>query len=184
VSKGYEKVIHAFEGKEPKTEAAAFVAWNAEIVGAVTLAEETSVWYSATIRGDIDSITIGWGSNVQDNAALHVDEGAPLAIGKNVTIGHGAIVHGCTLGDDTLIGMGAIILNRARIGNQCIVGAGALVTEGKEFPNRSLIVGSPARVVREVTEEEVNRILENARHYRERGKLHRAATSPDRSPTD
>lgn len=172
-------MIHSFEGKHPQTEAAAFVAWNAEVVGAVTLAEETSVWYSATLRGDIDSISIGRGSNVQDNAALHVDEGVPLVVGSNVTIGHGAIVHGCTVGDDTLIGMGAIVLNRARIGRQCIVGAGALVTEGKEFPDRSLIVGSPARAVREVTEDEVRKILENARHYRERGRLHRAMSSQE-----
>ena len=152
------------------------MAWNAEVIGSVNLDEETTVWYSATIRGDIDSITIGWGSNVQDNAALHVDEGVPLVIGKNVTIGHGAIVHGCTVGDDTLIGMGAIILNRARIGKESIVGAGALVTEGKEFPPRSLILGAPARALREITEDEVVKIRENARHYRERGNLHREAT--------
>lgn len=170
-------MIHPFQDKVPETERAAFIAWNAEVIGAVELAEETSVWYSATIRGDVDSINIGWGTNVQDNAALHVDEGVPLLIGKNVTIGHGAIVHGCTIGDGTLVGMGAVILNRARVGNECIVGAGALVTEGKEFPDRSLIVGAPAKVIRQVTEEEVRQIRENASHYRERGRLHRESTS-------
>lgn len=169
-------MIHAFQGQIPQTESASFVAWNAEVIGSVFLDEETTIWYSATIRGDIDSISIGWGSNVQDNAALHVDEGIPLTIGKNVTVGHGAIVHGCTIGDDTLIGMGAIVLNRARIGRESIVGAGALVTEGKEFPPRSLIVGSPARVMREITDDELAKIRANAHHYRERGKLHRRAT--------
>jgi carbonic anhydrase/acetyltransferase-like protein (isoleucine patch superfamily) len=132
-----------------------------------------------TIRGDIDAIRIGRGSNVQDNAALHVDEGIPLVVGRNVTIGHGAIVHGCTIGDTTLVGMGAIILNRSRIGRECIVGAGALVTENKVFPDRSLIVGSPAKVIRSVTEDEVSKILENAAHYRERGKLHARAQEND-----
>lgn len=169
-------MIHSFEGKSPRTGQASFIAWNAEVIGDVELAEQSSVWYSASIRGDIDSITIGWGSNVQDNAALHVDEGVPLRVGRNVTIGHGAVVHGCTVGDDTLIGMGAIILNHARIGKGCVVGAGALVTEGKEFPDRSLIVGSPARAVRTIRDEEAEKVLENARHYRERARLHHRAT--------
>jgi carbonic anhydrase/acetyltransferase-like protein (isoleucine patch superfamily) len=147
------------------------------VIGSVHLEEETSVWYSASIRGDIDTITIGWGSNVQDNAALHVDEGVPLVVGRDVTIGHGAIVHGCTVGDRCLIGMGAIILNGARIGRECIVGAGALITEGKEFPERSLIVGSPAKAVRSVTDDEVSKILKNAANYRERGRLHAKATA-------
>lgn len=168
-------MIHSYEDKRPQIDPSAFLAWNAEVVGDVELAAESSVWYSATIRGDIDGVKVGWGTNVQDNAALHVDEGVPLTIGRNVTIGHGAVVHGCTVGDDCLIGMGAIILNRARIGKGCIVGAGALVTEGKEFPDRSLIIGSPAKAVRSVSDEEAAKVLENARAYRERAKLHRKA---------
>jgi carbonic anhydrase/acetyltransferase-like protein (isoleucine patch superfamily) len=165
-------MIHSFEGMEPKVEGCAFIAWNAEVVGSVELDGETSVWYSASIRGDIDTIRIGWGSNIQDNAALHVDEGIPLTVGRDVTIGHGAVVHGCTIGDGTLIGMGAIVLNGARIGRESIVGAGALVTEGKEFPDRSLIVGSPAKAVRSVTEDEVSKIRRNAASYRDRARLH------------
>jgi carbonic anhydrase/acetyltransferase-like protein (isoleucine patch superfamily) len=168
-------MIHSFEGQVPQVKESTFIAWNAEVVGSVELAEETTVWYSASIRGDIDTITIGWGSNVQDNAALHVEEGVPLVVGRNVTIGHGAIVHGCTVGDSTLIGMGAIILNGARIGNESIVGAGALVTEGKVFPDRALIVGSPAKAIRSVTDDEVAKILQNAANYRERGRLHARA---------
>jgi len=168
-------MIHSFDGKSPSVSGATFIAWNAEVIGDVELADETTVWYSATIRGDIDSIRIGRGTNIQDNAALHVDRGVPLSIGSGVTVGHGAIVHGCTVGDNTLIGMGAIILNRARIGAWSIVGAGALVTEGKEFPERSLIVGAPAKAVRQVTDEEIAKIEANARDYRERGRLHREA---------
>lgn len=169
-------MIHKFQGKTPDVGGASYIAWNAEVIGDVVLEEETSVWYSATIRGDIDSIRIGWGTNVQDNAALHVDEGVPLQVGRSVTIGHGAVVHGCTVGDGVLIGMGAILLNRSQIGDHSIVGAGALVTEGKQFPARSLIVGAPAKAVRQVTDEEIQRIEENARNYRERAKLHREAT--------
>ncbi len=169
-------MIHKFQEKTPVVDGASYIAWNAEVIGDVVLEEETSIWYSATIRGDIDSIRIGWGTNVQDNAALHVDEGVPLRIGRSVTIGHGAIVHGCIVGDGVLIGMGAILLNRSQVGDHSIVGAGALVTEGKKFPARSLIVGAPARAVRQVTEEEIERIEENARNYRERAKLHREAT--------
>lgn len=172
-------MVHSFEGRIPRTGGCAFIAWNAEVIGSVHLEEETSIWYSASIRGDIDTITIGWGSNVQDNAALHVDAGMPLVVGHDVTIGHGAIVHGCTVGDRCLIGMGAIILNGARIGRECIVGAGALITEGKEFPERSLIVGSPAKAVRSVTDDEVSKILKNAANYRERGHLHAMAAVID-----
>ena len=172
-------MVHSFEGRTPHVKDSAFIAWNAEVIGSVDLAAETSVWYSASIRGDIDTISIGWGSNVQDNAALHVDEGVPLAVGSDVTIGHGAIVHGCTIGDTTLIGMGAIILNGAIIGKECIVGAGALVTEGKQFPDRSLIVGAPAKVVRNITNDEIEKIRLNAEHYRTRGRLHARATEQD-----
>lgn len=163
-------MVHSYNGKHPDTGRATFIAWNAEVIGDVVLAEEATVWFSATVRGDIEPIRIGRGSNVQDSASLHTDTGAPLTIGDNVTIGHNAVVHGCSVGDDSLIGMGAILLNRSVIGRKCIVGAGALVTEGKVFPDRSLILGAPAKAVRELTDEEVERSRANARAYRERGK--------------
>jgi len=168
-------MIHAFRGKSPEVSAALFIAWNAEVIGDVLLEEETSVWFSATVRGDIERIRIGRGSNVQDSASLHTDAGSPLSIGSDVTIGHNAVVHGCTVGDGSLVGMGAVILTGAVVGKRCIVGAGSLITEGKEYPDGSLIVGSPARAVREVTETEVQRILANARNYRTRAALMREA---------
>ncbi len=168
-------MVHAYGGRSPDAARASFIAWNAEVIGDVVLAEEATVWFNATLRGDIEPIRIGRGSNVQDSASLHTDAGAPLTIGENVTIGHNAVVHGCTVGDESLIGMGAIVLNKAVIGRQCIVGAGALVTEGKVFPDRSLIIGSPARAARQVTDEEIERVRENARNYRERGLRARAA---------
>lgn len=151
---------------------ALFIAPNAVVVGQVSLGRDTSVWYGTVIRGDMESISIGDGSNVQDNAVLHVDSGFPLSVGRLVTIGHGAIVHGCTVGDEVLVGMGSIILNGAEIGDRCIVGAGALVPPGKKYPERSLLVGNPARVVRTVTDEEIERIVENARHYQENARRH------------
>lgn len=168
-------MVHSFEGKSPDAARASFIAWNAEVIGDVVLEEETTVWFGATIRGDIEQIRIGRGSNVQDSASLHTDAGAPLSVGENVTIGHNAVVHGCTVGDESLIGMGAIVLNKAVIGRQCIVGAGALVTEGKVFPDRSLIIGSPAKAARQVSDEEITRVRENARNYRARGLRARAA---------
>ena len=127
-------MVHRIGDKVPKVDKALFVAWNAEVAGSVTLAADTSVWFSATLRGDIEPITVGRGSNVQDGATLHTDFGLPCVVGEGVTIGHRAILHGCTVGDDCLIGMGAVVLSGAVIGKESIVGAGALVTEGKSFP--------------------------------------------------
>ena len=158
-------MVHAIGEKVPAVKGAAFLAWNAEVAGDVTLGEETSVWFSATLRGDMAAITVGRGTNVQDNATLHVDTDLPLTVGSGVTIGHNAILHGCTVGNDCLIGMAAVILNGAVIGEQSVVGAGALVTEGKQFPPRSLIVGSPAKVVRQVDDALLEKIRANARTY-------------------
>jgi carbonic anhydrase/acetyltransferase-like protein (isoleucine patch superfamily) len=158
-------MVHAIGEKRPAVEGATFLAWNAEVAGDVTLGEETSVWFSATVRGDMAAITVGRGTNVQDNATLHVDTGQPLSIGSGVTIGHNAILHGCTVGNDCLIGMAAVILNGAVIGEQSVVGAGALVTEGKQFPPRSLIVGSPAKVMRQVDDALLEKIRSNSRTY-------------------
>jgi len=158
-------MVHRIGDKVPVIDASSFVAWNAEVAGDVRLAAASSVWFSATLRGDLAGITVGAGSNVQDGATLHVDTGLPLVIGDRVTIGHNAVLHGCTIGDDCLIGMGAVVLSGASIGNESIVGAGALVTEGKAFPPRSVILGSPARAMRTVDDEMLKKIRENGRAY-------------------
>lgn len=142
-----------------------WIAPNATVIGDVRLARDVSVWFGAVVRGDNDPISIGERSNIQDGAVLHSDPGVPLDIGADVTVGHLAMVHSCTVGDGCLIGIGAVILSRAVLGRHCLVGAGALVTEGKVFPDRSLIVGSPARVVRELTEEQCAYLDVSAAHY-------------------
>ena len=143
----------------------AFVAKNATVLGDVTLCRDVNVWFGAVIRGDMDSVCIGKGSNVQDNAVVHVDAGFPVKIGENVTVGHGAIIHGCTIGNNVLVGMGAVVLNGAVIGDNCIIGAGATVTQNKVIPEGSLLVGCPAKVVRNVTDEDIKSTLENAERY-------------------
>jgi carbonic anhydrase/acetyltransferase-like protein (isoleucine patch superfamily) len=165
--------IFEFEGVRPRIDPTAWVADTARVVGDVTLGPRASVWFGGALRGDIETITVGADSNVQDNAVLHTDDGCPLVIGSLVTVGHGAILHGCTIGDESLVGMGAIVLNGARIGRHCLVGAGTLVTEGKEFPDGSLIVGSPAKVVRTVSPEQIAGILANARRYVENASRYR-----------
>jgi len=158
-------MVHRIGDKVPLVDKALFIAWNAEVAGSVTLGEETSVWFSATLRGDIEPISVGRGSNVQDGATLHVDFDLPCVVGERVTIGHQAILHGCTVGNDCLIGMGAVVLSGAVIGKESIVGAGALVTEGKIFPPRSLIIGSPAKAVRTLDDTAVEKVRENGRIY-------------------
>jgi carbonic anhydrase/acetyltransferase-like protein (isoleucine patch superfamily) len=144
------------------------------VIGNVSLARDVNIWPYAVLRGDNEPITIGEGSNIQEHAMLHTDPGCPLMVGKFCTIGHRAILHGCTIGDNSLVGMGAIILNGAVIGNNCLVGAGALVTEGKKFPDGSLIVGSPARVVRSLDDETINQLKLSALHYVANGKRFKA----------
>ena len=149
----------------PNIDETCYIATGAQVAGDVTLGRDCGVWFNAVIRADEGIVEIGDGSNVQDNAVVHVGYGHDCKIGEGVTIGHSAIVHGCTVGDHTLIGMGAIILNGAKIGNNCIVGAGALVTEGKEFPDGSVIIGSPAKVFREMTEADIAHNKKNAEEY-------------------
>jgi len=157
--------IYELDGTAPQVAASAWVADSAQVMGNVTLAGDASVWFGAVVRGDCESIAIGAGSNVQDASVLHADFGKPLVIGERVTVGHQVMLHGCTIGDESLIGIGAIVLNGARIGKNCLVGAGALVTEGKEFPDGSMIIGSPAKAVRQLTPEQIEGLRQSARHY-------------------
>ena len=157
--------IYEIDGKSPKLAAGAWIAPSAEVIGNVELGENASVWFGVVIRGDNDTIRIGRNTNVQDLSVLHSDLGVPLTLGDNVTIGHQVMLHGCTIGDGALIGIQAVVLNNAKIGRNCIVGAGSVVTEGKEFPDNSLIVGSPAKAVRTLTEEQVKLLGHLAEHY-------------------
>ena len=155
-----------------------FVAPGAQLIGSVTVHDQASIWFNAVIRADNDTILIGARSNVQDGAVLHVDPGFPLTIGRNVCIGHKAALHGCTLGEGSLIGMNSVILNGAQIGRQSIVGAGALVAEGKQFPDRVVLLGAPAKVVREVTDKEAAWIEQLAEGYVQRARQYRAGLAP------
>ena len=157
--------LYQLDDKTPQVADSAWVADSAQVMGDVQLDENVSIWFNCTLRGDNDPITIGEGSNIQDGSVLHTDEGIPLTIGKRVTVGHMVMLHGCTIGDESLIGIGAVVLNGAKIGKNCLVGAGALVTEGKEFPDGSMILGSPAKVVRQLTPEQIEGLRYSAQHY-------------------
>jgi carbonic anhydrase/acetyltransferase-like protein (isoleucine patch superfamily) len=159
---------YRFRGFAPQIPASTYVADTASVIGRVILGEETSVWPGAVIRADSEPITIGEGSNVQDNAVLHVDPGVPMSIGRNVTVGHQVMLHGCTIGDGSLVGIQAIVLNHAVIGESSLVAAGSIVTEGKQFPPRSLIMGAPAKLVRELTDEHLAMLRHAAQTYRQR----------------
>lgn len=157
--------IYELDGVAPEVAASAWVADSAEVMGNVQLAEDASIWFGAVLRGDCESITIGEGSNIQDASVLHADLGKPLVVGRHVTVGHQVMLHGCTIGDESLIGIGAVVLNGAKIGRNCLVGAGALITEGKEFPDGSMIIGSPAKAVRQLTPEQIEGLRRSAKHY-------------------
>lgn len=157
--------LFEIEGKSPRCAEGVWVAESAQVVGDVSLGRDASVWFGAVIRADNEPMTVGHGSNIQEAAVLHSDPGFPLTIGDHVTVGHQAMLHGCTIGEGSLIGIGAVVLNGARIGKNCLVGAGALVTEGKVFPDGSLIVGSPATVKRELSEAQIAALAQSARHY-------------------
>ena len=163
-------MFYDLKDKKTKNSGENWVAPNATIIGDVTLEKNTSIWFNANLRGDIENICVGKGSNVQDWSVLHTDPGYPLKVGKNVTVGHLVMLHGCTIGDNSVIGIGAVILNNAKIGKNCIIGAKSLITENKEIPDNSLVVGSPGRVIRKVTDEEVKAIKENAKRYQENWK--------------
>ena len=157
--------IFRIDEKSPCIDPSAWVAPNATIIGDVRLAAGASVWWNAVLRGDNDPISIGENTNIQDGSVLHTDEGVPLHLGRDVTVGHLVMLHGCTVGDGSLIGIGSIVLNRAVIGQGSIVGANTLIPEGKTYPDRVLIVGSPGKVIRSLTDEEVLRLRASATHY-------------------
>ncbi len=167
-------MIYALDGLVPDINPLAWVAPDANVIGLVVLEAETSVWFGSTLRGDNEEIRIGAGSNVQEACVLHTDMGFPLTVGRNCTIGHRATLHGCTIGDGSLIGMGATILNGARIGKGCLVGAGALVTECKEIPDGSLVMGAPGRVVRLLDDDARARLLLSATGYQANARRFRA----------
>jgi carbonic anhydrase/acetyltransferase-like protein (isoleucine patch superfamily) len=155
-----------YRGREPRLDPTAFVAPGAWVIGDVVLGPDASVWFGAVLRGDSDRVRVGARTNIQEGAVLHTDPGVPCEIGEDCTIGHGAVVHGCRIGNSCLIGMGAVVLSGTVIGDESLVAAGALVPEGKEFPARSLLLGSPVRRLRELTEEDVERLIRpGARNY-------------------
>ncbi len=155
----------------PEIDPSVYIAESASVIGKVKIDAMASIWFNVTIRGDNERICIGENSNVQENCVLHTDPGYPLTIGNNVTVGHQAMLHGCNIGDGTLIGIQAVILNGAKIGKNCLVGAGALITEGKEFPDNCLIIGAPAKAMRTLNPEDIAKIAGNTRNYVERGQL-------------
>ena len=166
--------IYSLGDKKPVIPASCYVAEEATIIGDVRLGENVSILPGAVLRGDNEPITIGDGSNVQDNSVLHTDPGCPIDIGRGVTIGHLVMLHGCTIGDGALVGVAAVVLNKSVIGKQSLVGAGAVVTEGKTFPDRAVIFGSPAKAAREVTEDNVTRLRLSAESYVRRGSQYKA----------
>ncbi|MFL6089507.1 MAG: gamma carbonic anhydrase family protein [Aeromicrobium sp.] len=166
----------ALQNGQPRVDDGAWVAPTATLVGAVDVADGASIWYGAVLRGDNEPIVIGAGSNVQDNVVFHTDVGIPVSIGEGVSVGHGAIVHGSTVGNHVLVGMGAILMNRSVIGDECMIAAGALVSEGTVIPPRSLVVGVPGKVARELSDEEVAGLHRNATLYTAHRDHHRAAT--------
>jgi carbonic anhydrase/acetyltransferase-like protein (isoleucine patch superfamily) len=171
-------VIYSLEGVTPTLGRDVYVAPNATVAGDVHLGDEVSIWFGAVLRGDVERLTVGRGSNIQDNSVLHADPASPLVVGERVTVGHRVILHGCTIGDGALIGMGSTILNDAKVGRNCLVGANALITEGKVFADGMLIVGSPARAIRPLTADELARLAGSAGRYIERGRSYQAGLRP------
>ena len=167
-------MIYELDGVAPQIAPDAWVAPDANLIGKVVLEDAASVWVGTTLRGDNEEIRVGAGANVQENVVCHTDMGFPLVIGANCTIGHKAMLHGCVIGEGSLIGMGATVLNGAKIGRGCLIGAGALITEGKEIPDGSLVMGAPGKVMRQLDADAQTRLLQSAEHYRENAARFRA----------
>lgn len=171
-------MIFSLDADRPNIADGCFVANNATVLGKVTLHKDSSVWFNCVLRGDTDELIVGDGSNVQDGSVLHTDHGIKLVIGKNVTVGHLVMLHGCTIGDNSLIGIKSVILNRAKIGKNCMIGANTLITENKEIPDGSLVMGSPGKVIRPLTPQEIAMITLSAQHYQQNAKRFRTALTP------
>lgn len=174
-------MLYSLGDRKVVTKGDFWVADNASVIGSVVLENNVSIWFGAVIRGDNDIITLGEGSNVQDGSVLHTDEGVKLTVGRNVTIGHQVMLHGCTIGDGSLIGIKSTVLNNAKIGKHCLIGAHALITEGKEIPDRSLVVGAPGRVVRKLSDAEVEMLQWNAEHYVKNFQRYRQSLKPQKA---
>tara|TARA_R110002049_G_scaffold2434_1_gene17808 strand:- start:119 stop:640 length:522 start_codon:yes stop_codon:yes gene_type:complete len=170
--------LYALADARPEVAAEAWVAPDANVIGKVTLGPEASVWFGSTLRGDNEMITVGHGSNVQENCVFHTDMGYPLTVGEDCTIGHKVMLHGCTIGDNSLIGMGATVLNGAKIGKNCLIGAGALITENKVIPDGSLVMGVPGKVVRELDAQAIQQLTASAKHYAENAARFRRDLEP------
>jgi carbonic anhydrase/acetyltransferase-like protein (isoleucine patch superfamily) len=170
--------IYSLGERQPVLGREAWVAPNATVIGDVILGDEASIWWNAVVRGDNDTIRIGAGSNIQDGSVLHADEGVPLTLGDRVTVGHLVMLHGCTIGEESLIGIKSVILNRAVIGRHCIIGANSLIPEGKVIPDRSLVMGSPGKVVRQLSDEEVAKLRLAAQGYVDNARRYRAELKP------
>ncbi|MBM7613888.1 gamma carbonic anhydrase family protein [Alkaliphilus hydrothermalis] len=166
-------MIKAFKNKEPNIHESCFIAETADLIGNVTIGANSSIWYKAVLRGDVNQIQVGENTNIQDNTVIHVAKEYPTFIGDHVTVGHSSIIHGCKIGNNTLIGMGAIVLDGAEIGEETIIGAGSLVPQGKKIPSGVLALGSPVKVIRELTEEEKTKLQESADGYVAMGKAHK-----------
>ncbi len=170
--------IYALGDIAPQVDPTAWVAPDANVIGHIVLEADSSVWFGSTLRGDNERITVGKGTNVQENCVFHTDMGYPLTIGENCTIGHKVMLHGCTIADNTLIGMGATILNGAKIGKNCLIGAGALITENKEIPDGSLVMGAPGKVVRQLDEKAFQMLTASAQHYAQNAARFRSDFKP------
>ena len=166
-------MIYDFENNIPTLHKDSWVAANAVLIGKVILKKDANIWFNVVLRGDIEPIIIGEGSNVQDGSVFHTDPGCPLTLGKGVTVGHMVMLHGCEVANDTLIGIGSTILKKTKIGKNCIIGANTLIAENKVIPDRSLVIGSPGKIIRQVTDKEIEDIKENARHYVENYKKYK-----------
>jgi carbonic anhydrase/acetyltransferase-like protein (isoleucine patch superfamily) len=170
--------IYSLGDRRPLLGRDAWIAPNATVIGNVILGDEASIWWNAVVRGDNDTISIGAGTNIQDGSVLHADEGVPLTLGERVTVGHLVMLHGCTIGEESLIGIKSVILNRAVIGRHCIIGANSLIPEGKVIPDRSLVMGSPGKVVRQLSDEEVAKLRLAAQGYVDNARRYRAELKP------
>jgi len=168
-------MIYQLEDAVPQIHASAWVAENATLAGQITLQKDVSIWFNAVLRAEHAPITVGEGSNIQDGSVCHVDPGMPLTIGRSVTVGHKVMLHGCTIGDESLIGINAVILNGAKIGRHCLIGANSLIPEGKEIPDGSLVMGSPGKIVRTLSEAQIEGLKASAMHYVENGRRYKAS---------